>query len=423
MYKHDFKIPGRHDEQARKASFTAWLAANEITTAGIHYQRIPGKGLGVVAQRRLEAGEELVQVPLSALLTVNNIPESFRQKHKALTVHALLALFLATGADVDQKYAVWISTWPTLSDFRESMPLCWPQQGMTASPEGMLDRMDSKHMAVLPPAIERLNTQLTGSASEPSSTCGLLQSQRSKFRTDWEVVSRIHRNMAYERYLYFWLIVNTRSFYYDISDIKKRSLRDDCMALCPFIDLFNHNDSGCAVRFGSTGFTVMSDKVYEIGDEVFVSYGRHSNDFLLVEYGFILDNNRWDSTSVDHLLMNHLHNTAVEEQLRKAGYLGDYTLSHEGLCFRTEVAIRSRILTNSSWERFVQGLEIAEEVVKNSKTADLIRSYILDPFYHEADVHIRSLHGLIELPLGARQVLIKRWKQIQALLQLAEGSL
>lgn len=167
----------------------------------------------------------------------------------------------------------------------------------------------------------------------------------------------------------------------------------------------------------------MSDKVYEIGDEVFVSYGRHSNDFLLVEYGFILDNNRWDSTSVDHLLMNHLHNTAVEEQLRKAGYLGDYTLSHEGLCFRTEVAIRSRILTNSSWERFVQGLEIAEEVVKNSKTADLIRSYILDPFYHEADVHIRSLHGLIELPLGARQVLIKRWKQIQALLQLAEGSL
>ncbi|KAI4175100.1 MAG: hypothetical protein LQ343_001861 [Gyalolechia ehrenbergii] len=156
------------DVAKSKALFAAWLAGKGITTTGIHYQQIPRKGLGIVAQRRLEAGEELVNVPLSALLTVNDVPEAFRTKHKGTTVHALLALFLATGDDVDRTYAPWASTWPTLCDIRESMPLCWPQQGMAASPEGLLDEMDPKNKVVLPPAIERFNTQMTKSKYEPS---------------------------------------------------------------------------------------------------------------------------------------------------------------------------------------------------------------------------------------------------------------
>lgn len=185
-----------------------------------------------------------MNVPLSALLTVNDVPEAFRTKHKGTTVHALLALFLATGDDVDRTYAPWASTWPTLCDIRESMPLCWPQQGMAASPEGLLDEMDPKNKVVLPPAIERFNTQMTKSKYEPSSTCGLLQVQRRKFRTDWEAVSRLDPDTSYEMYLYYWLIVNTRSFYYEMSNIRTQPSREDCMALCPFIDLFNHNDSG-----------------------------------------------------------------------------------------------------------------------------------------------------------------------------------
>lgn len=73
-----------------------------------------------------------------------------------------------------------------------------------------------------------------------------------------------------------------------------------------------------------------------------MSYGRHDNDFLLVECqfsklgapieaidltlngadGFILDLNRWDCTSVDHLLSKHLANAAAERQLQEAGYFG-----------------------------------------------------------------------------------------------------
>ena len=78
----------------------------------------------------------------------------------------------------------------------------------------------------------------------------------------------------------------------------------------------------------------------EAGDEVFISYGRHSNDFLLVECesiyscesrpmakverkdGFVLEKNQWDSTSVDPFVMDAYAGTAVEKQLQVAGYLG-----------------------------------------------------------------------------------------------------
>lgn len=36
----------------------------------------------------------------------------------------------------------------------------------------------------------------------------------------------------------------------------------------------------------------------------------------------MLDHNCWDSTSVDHLLMNQLQDTKIEEQLQRTGYLG-----------------------------------------------------------------------------------------------------
>lgn len=100
----------------------------------------------------------------------------------------------------------------------------------------------------------------------------------------------------------------------------------------------------------------------------------------------------------------------------------DYTLSHGGLCHRTEAAVRSRTLATSDWEKFVQGLEI-DEVNDTGKAAAFIRDHILDPFFQEAEVHIGFLHDSIELPLDARRVLIKRWKQIQALLQHARESL
>jgi hypothetical protein len=120
--------------------------------------------------------------------------------------------------------------------------------------------------------------------------------------------------------------------------------------LYPLIDLFNHisdSTSACKVTHDNSGFTVTSQKAYtgDIDEEIYVSDGSHSNDFLLVEYGFLLPDgeNKHDSISLDSIIMPTL---CVEQKrlLKAKGYLGEYTLFSPaangraaGVCWRTEV--------------------------------------------------------------------------------------
>lgn len=156
--------------------------------------------------------------------------------------------------------------------------------------------------------------------------------------------------------------------------------------------------------------------------------------------GFLLDNNRWDSVTVDHILMGYIIGTPAEKQLQQAGYLGsvqclsslvmisrltssrDYTVSREGVCWRTEVAVRTQTLTNSDWNHFVRGIE-NERVDDKWNAGNFVRDQLLVTFYREVERHIEQLHNSTVPPQGPRQVLIRRWREIQALLEGAAKSL
>ncbi len=81
-------------------------------------------------------------------------------------------------------------------------------------------------------------------------------------KKDWAIVSKTFPNSTLEKYTYHWLIINTRSFYYELLGAKIQPARKDRMVLCPFVDYFNHADHGCNVSFDQTGFTVTSDRDY-----------------------------------------------------------------------------------------------------------------------------------------------------------------
>ena len=51
------------------------------------------------------------------------------------------------------------------------------------------------------------------------------------------------------QYTYFWLIVNTRSFYFEIPGCDVVQKYDDRMVFCPFADYFNHNDHGVSLLY------------------------------------------------------------------------------------------------------------------------------------------------------------------------------
>jgi hypothetical protein len=188
-----------------------------------------------------------------------------------------------------------------------------------------------------------------------------------------------------ETFRYYWMLVNSRCYFWNFTKSNKRKRHhdklnvDDGMALCPFADYFNHSNqgvrlprAGClqiqeltcrhsvasnqpkpAVRLLPIEIIVSwtpampflklpSEQPAVAGEEVTLSYGARNNDCLLVDCkthipslmsrrkragsnvptdGFLLSNNRWDSISVDHLVLPKLSKTQ-KSVLEEMGYLG-----------------------------------------------------------------------------------------------------
>lgn len=188
------------------------------------------------------------------------------------------------------------------------------------------------------------------------------------------------------------------------------------MALQPVADLFNHADAGCGVQFDEARFTISADRDYEEGEEVYISYGSHGNDFLLAEYGFVLERNRWDEVGLDEILLPEL-TKRQKELLEEKGFLGNYVLDADTVCYRTQVAVR--LLTVSrirDWERFVdKGEEGSEQVQRKADgiLIEILRTYLLN-----IESFVKGELGEVtDGEEGQREMLMNRWSQIEGLLQ------
>jgi hypothetical protein len=264
----------------------------------------------------------------------------------------------------------------------------------------------------------------------PTAAHNLLLNQQRKLKLDWAAVSSAFPDIKYEDYVYRWLLINTRTFYFLSPLPAHQNLhpksRDDCMAQSPFSDYFNHtsSSSACNVSFSSSGYTITTPAKIKKGEEVYISYGNHSNDFLLTEYGFILSEeggggggNRWDEVPLDAYILP-LFSAKQKERLEERGFLGKYVLDRKEVCYRTQVALRILVLPIRKWERFVDGLEDGE---KEQGAVDKMLGKMLKEFKEEAKEKIEAIVGLGE-EVGMeyqRDMLRRRWVQIEGLIQAA----
>lgn len=119
------------------------------------------------------------------------------------------------------------------------MPMCWASE-VLSEPK------------VLPPALRNDSEQSL--SHEPmqshSKACHLLYRQRQKLEKDWKHFSQSGLEADFSNFRYCWLIVNTRCFYYELPGMKKPPSIEDRIVLCPFIDLFNHQDKGVSNILG-----------------------------------------------------------------------------------------------------------------------------------------------------------------------------
>lgn len=136
-----------------------------------------------------------MKVPITALRTVHTVPRSISKALGTITVHGLLAAELSL--DASSTFTLWHAVLPRQDEFSESMPILWNEKLQSLLPEG------SKI---------------------------LLENQKMKLMLDWTTVLKAFPELKYEKYLYSWLVVNTRTFYFvDKKKSKKQPAPDDCM--------------------------------------------------------------------------------------------------------------------------------------------------------------------------------------------------
>lgn len=349
-------------------------------------------------------GTEILTVPCSALRTKDTVPSTIAKNlPKDMTIHGLLAADLALNlAQNTAKYAKWDAVVPTWEDIQLSMPLTWPT------------------------ALQSLL---------PTAAAKLLHEQRNKFEKDWTLVSSafpfatrggVEPSCSRDEYLCAWMLVNTRTFYFVTPQTKKLP-KADHMVLQPVADLFNHTDKdGCDVSYDhATSYSFVTIRPYEKGDEVHIGYGNHSNDFLLVEYGFVLDQNAWDEISLDDVILPEL-SEAQKEDLEDVGFLGRYVLDKDTACHRTQVALRLLLtdmrhgLSIDEWHRFVNGLDDGE---KSQRRANGVLVALLEEYESEVSDRLKELKDLkpeadsVAFHENRRDLLANRWEQIRHLVQ------
>ncbi|PSN70339.1 SET domain-containing protein [Corynespora cassiicola Philippines] len=389
--------------------FIEWAKEHGVSIDGIAPARFVDRGMGIVAAKDLKKGKRLVHVSNKSLVSVASREVQDVEFPPNTTVHCQLATFLALQyTDPNSEHKLWQAVWPSQEDFQTILPIYWPKKLQDLLPRAALD---------------------------------LLTAQQTKLDKDFASITSQFPTITRTLFTYTWLIVNTRTFYWDYKDLpgssnkrlpKKRDYltADDCYAMCPFMDYFNHSDRGCDPKANARGYSVSADRDYRAGEEVLVSYGAHTNDFLLVEYGFILagESNGADGVPLDALILPLLSEQQVA-LLKEDSYYGNYTLFSRAVaskvgkvedeedasltCHRTQGVLRLLVLPERRYTAFVAGTDEseAEQGKVDARLLDLLLKYQRTVMEVLEDVEGLSTSG--EREKEQKDVLLRRWKQIQ----------
>lgn len=294
-----------------------------------------------------------------------------------MSIHGLLAAQLTFHGP---ESIGWVKTVPTYLEFKESMPFLWPDELQQLLPREARDV-----------ALEH----------------------KSRFDNDWTRFHAAYPETSCEAYALGWTLVTTRAFYYETPDLLLVPWHDR-VALLPAADLFNHASSGCSVMFSPDCYTVTTDKKYKAGAEVCTSYGDLSNDTLLADYGFIMNENEWDRLCLDDVILPRLNETQ-RLALKANGYLGEYMLQAETKR-SANIWIALRVLVAQKkplqWNKYVNAQEDDERTLQQASKllVAVLEDYATLVKRTQAAVHALAPTTGSE---SQRDVLRRRWDQLE----------
>ncbi|KAH7308710.1 putative SET domain-containing protein [Stachybotrys elegans] len=352
-----------------------WAQNEGVELQGIRVTRIPGRGMGVVATRDIEEGTVVMTIPIHIIRSLHTLPQSISEMLPPdMSIQGLLAAQLALR---DEGVNHLLGVMPDMEGMEEALPFMWP---------GELQDM------------------------LPSEAKTILAQKQTSFNSDWSMFHSSFPDTSQQQYRYAWFLVNSRTFYYETPETMLYPWHDR-LALLPVADMFNHADVGCSVSYSTDGYNITADRAYSTGQELYTSYGKHSNDFLLAEYGFMTQDNRWDRICLEDYIVPRLsarQHALLEEQDRLTGFM-----LHKVQASNADLWFALRLLSSASlttWKSFDSGEEDGEGTLE--KARNLLKMLLMEYMDHIKH-RKRDLQTIKVGTESQRQVLAQRWEQVE----------
>lgn len=258
-------------------------------------------GRGLTSSKNLAPSDRLIEIPYELMISYTTLKDFFANNlvlpsnFKQLKIQDALSIFL-----VIERHKGYHSKWKPYID---SLPQDTPSLPWMCS---------EKEFNTLPAELR------------PK-----VQDKRDSFKSSWQRSKESinpfwqceccktpgHRVLSGNLFTWAYVMVNTRAVYVDpdialelsrdsVNNLSFSLSDDPCMALCPFLDMFNHSYKSVTNatlekvngRWMYKLITLTSAEKYK---EIFISYGSHDNDKLLCEYGFFIPNNVLDVLRVN----------------------------------------------------------------------------------------------------------------------------
>ncbi|XP_068000678.1 SET domain-containing protein 4 isoform X1 [Melanerpes formicivorus] len=354
-----------------------WLKDRGFEDSNLRPAEFLETGRGLMTTRAIQAGDLIISLPEKCLLTTSTVLSSclgeYIMKWKP-PVSPLIALctFL-----IAEKYAGEGSQWKPYLDVLPktyTCPVCLEHDVVSLLPEPLRKKAQEQRAMV---------HELYMSSK------AFFSSLQPLFAENTGTIFNYH---ALE---WAWCTINTRTIYMKHSQRECFSLEPDVYALAPYLDLLNHSPNvqvKAAFNDQTRSYEIQTNSQCKKYEEVFICYGPHDNQRLLLEYGFIAMDNPHSCVYVSSdILLKYFppldkQRNAKLSILKDHGFLENLTFGWDGPSWRLLTALKLLSLAADEftcWRRTLLGDVISAKNEQQTLTITAkICHYLIEETQH-----------------------------------------
>ncbi|KFQ31686.1 SET domain-containing protein 4, partial [Mesitornis unicolor] len=260
-----------------------WLKDRGFEDSNLRPAEFWDSGRGLMTTKSLQVRDLIISLPEKCLLTTGTVLSSCIGEHIMKWKPPVSPLIALCTFLIAEKHAGEKSQWKPYLDVLPkayTCPVCLEHDVVSLLPEPLRKKAQEQRATV---------HELYMSSK------AFFSSLQSFFAENTGTV------FSYSALEWAWCTVNTRTIYMKHSQRECFSLEPDVYALAPYLDLLNHSPNvqvNAAFNEQTRSYEIRTNSHCKKYEEVFICYGPHDNQRLLLEYGFVAMDNPHSSVYV-----------------------------------------------------------------------------------------------------------------------------